>query len=274
MAIEMSSINKTTSNQADEVISTQLSYLKVDPRHKQEKPYRVLYSTQGLFRQTNTINEDQPVLIRNFRSIQNSESLDQFGFSVKTLQSSLGPQEFENKKKVEQWYYPEVKQLLQQTFPEAANIEILDHGIRKRERQADDAIDVMAPTNVVHIDYAGDSFYKTCLETSKASTEKCSRVVLVNLWKCLQGPGNDWPLALCDRRTVNYDIDIIDEDEVLHEWYWFKDLQEDEVIMFQQFDTNIEGGGGAPHAGFLNPSTAKGAAPRKSIEIRAFIYFD
>jgi hypothetical protein len=82
--------------------------------------------------------------------------------------------------------------------------------------------------------------------------------MLYSLWKSLQGPGNDWPLALCDRRTVD-NMDLIDEDAVLvntfsshirvyhrpeHEWYYVKDLQDDEIILFHQFDSAVQGGGG------------------------------
>jgi hypothetical protein len=29
-----------------------------------------------------------------------------------------------------------------------------------------------------------------------------------------------------------------------HKWYYYKDLQEDEIVVFQQCDTTIEGGKG------------------------------
>ena len=75
----------------------------------------------------------------------------------------------------------------------------------------------------------------------------------------MQGPGNDWPLAICDRRTVDYKSEVVGQDIVYadrftenarvyyspeHKWYWFKDLQQDEVVIFQQSDSDIEGGGG------------------------------
>ena len=80
-----------------------------------------------------------------------------------------------------------------------------------------------------------------------------------SLWKSLQGPGNDWPLALCDQRSVNHASDSIVADVVYHnrftenekiyhtpqqKWYYIKDLAGDEIIMFLQKDSNLKGGGG------------------------------
>lgn len=81
----------------------------------------------------------------------------------------------------------------------------------------------------------------------------------VSFWKSLQGPGNDWPLAFCDWRTVNRKCDTISADVVFHnrftenerlyyspkhKWYYFQDLGDDEVVVFRQTDSEVENGGG------------------------------
>ena len=75
----------------------------------------------------------------------------------------------------------------------------------------------------------------------------------------MQGRGNDWPLALCDQRTIDRQSDSIMADVVFynrftenerlyynarHTWYYFQDLADDEVIVFRQTDSDIKGGGG------------------------------
>lgn len=130
MAYEMSLIKEVDSCKADEIITTQLTYLKVDPRHKYEKPYRVTYNTRGALPWTNASDEVKKASIKNFRLVQSSDNLDVFGFSVKTLQSSLSCHELEDSKSVKERFYPEVTRLLEQTFPEAAHIEIFDHGVQ------------------------------------------------------------------------------------------------------------------------------------------------
>jgi len=110
----------------------------------------------------------------------------------------------------------------------------------------------------------------------------------VNFWKSFQVPGNDWPLALCDYRTIDYSSETITADVVFHDkftenervyysprhnWYYFKNLGKDEAIMFRQTDTQLEGGGGVAHTSFYNPKAGENAAPRASIELRAFVFF-
>lgn len=83
--------------------------------------------------------------------------------------------------------------------------------------------------------------------------------MIASFWKSFQGPGNDWPLALCDCRTIDYNAETISADVVWnnrftenvrlyhsskHEWYYLKDLAEDEVVMLRQTDSDLEGGGG------------------------------
>jgi len=104
----------------------------------------------------------------------------------------------------------------------------------------------------------------------------------------LQGPGNDWPLAFCDWRTVNRKCDTISADVVFHnrftenerlyyspkhKWYYFQDLGDDEVVVFRQTDSEVENGGGVPHASFNNSRADKDAPPRESIELRAYIFY-
>jgi hypothetical protein len=80
----------------------------------------------------------------------------------------------------------------------------------------------------------------------------------LSLWKSIQGPGNDWPLALCDQRTIYHNSEPIVADVAfvnrftenqilyyspLHGWYYCQDLGQDELIIFRQTDSDIEVGG-------------------------------
>ena len=68
---------------------------------------------------------------------------------------------------------------------------------------------------------------------------------------------HDWPLTLCDRRTVNRTrtiaTDIVTQhyenentklyyDEA-HRWYYWDGLEIDEAVVFQQFDSNDDRAG-------------------------------
>lgn len=77
---------------------------------------------------------------------------------------------------------------------------------------------------------------------------------MVSFWRVLRGPSNDWPLALCDHRTVDVNRDTIANDIVVahgtgsiessllqhspkHEWYYRSDMDVDDVIIFRQVDS-------------------------------------
>lgn len=76
-----------------------------------------------------------------------------------------------------------------------------------------------------------------------------------SLWKPIRGPVYDFPLTLCDRRTVDYAsqataMDIVTRDylnentriyfDEKHKWYYWHGLQVDEVIAFVQADSQAE----------------------------------
>lgn len=77
---------------------------------------------------------------------------------------------------------------------------------------------------------------------------------------------------------VVYSDRFTENERLYHEdgfkWYWFKDLQDDEFIIFRQSDSSVEGGGGVMHSSFANPYADKDARPRESIELRAFIFWE
>ncbi|KAK9802077.1 putative Methyltransferase [Seiridium cardinale] len=276
-----------------DTISTEVTYLKYDPKHHHEKLYTVNYDTGGVFPRTNALNEPKAVFVHNFRDVQSPQSFGDYGFSSTRLRSALQPGDFDAPDKVEDVFYPEAIKALRQLFPDAAKIEMLEHQIRKRHPAfpvaTGEPYQNLLPTTLVHIDFTPDSATKISHAAFRAASQQYRRLLTVNLWKSLQGPGNDWPLGLCDWRTVDRDSEVEHQDVVFndrysenariyygpkHQWYYFKDLQDDEVIVFRQSDSAIQGGGGVPHTGFFNPHVDKDAAPRVSIELRAFVYFE
>jgi ribosomal protein S18 acetylase RimI-like enzyme len=75
------------------------------------------------------------------------------------------------------------------------------------------------------------------------------------MWHAFQGPGNDWPLALCDIRTVGptdgVAADIVYSNRFTentrlfyspqHRWFYFRDLGLGEILLFRQADTGMDG---------------------------------
>lgn len=81
------------------------------------------------------------------------------------------------------------------------------------------------------------------------------KLIPCSVWRPLKGPNDDWPLALCDFRTINIENDFIPndvvyensvgEDEFLrsnnsHEWYYMSRHTVDEVVVWR--NTNLPNG--------------------------------
>lgn len=299
----------------DDAVWTEIEYLAVDPKHRYEKPYELRFDTGGTIPETNMANECRKVSIRNFRPFENARNLEEYGFSASKIECTLPLAEFDNKERVGKIYYPAVKRMLWQKFPDATQIRILEHGVSIRWRSVDRYLDVDFDSSVRGIENSlppsNRSLNTFSLQPLRIWVSVSRRFVLArcspnarlldilgcanctrgiqdgprsisaagncqvsespspflvgsptqycSVWKSLQGPGNDWPLALCDWRTLDrpseslvvdvvYSKDFTENESVYynprHKWYYYKDLEDDEVIVFQQTDSSLPGGGG------------------------------
>ncbi|OCK99206.1 uncharacterized protein K441DRAFT_539099 [Cenococcum geophilum 1.58] len=200
-------------------IKTNLSYLIKDPGHEHEKPYTVNYDTGGVIPRTNTKNESKPVVVQNFRDIQDARSFEEYGFGSVKIDSALASAEFNDEARVEEVYYPAAKKVLWEMFPDATRIETLD-GLRKRHSQfpiaTGETYEFYQPATLVHTDYTLESAERTARAAFELSPDQYRRIITLNFWKSFQGPGNDWPLALCDWRTIDRKSESITADVVFH----------------------------------------------------------
>lgn len=133
-------------------------------------------------------------------------------------------------------------------------------------------------------EYSGSSTsHDFTLRLCSASNE------LNSVWKPLRGPLNDWPLAVCDTKSVNASVDyeptdllfpqhVTENFQVHHspnfKWYYLSDQTEDEMIVFKQSDTDKHSSPGVAHSSFFNPNTGVNEPPRESIEARALVFYD
>jgi len=97
----------------------------------------------------------------------------------------------------------------------------------------------------------------------------------------------DSPLALCDARTFT-DADLIASDLVYqhvrgetssvefkpeHRWYYFSEMQSDEVLLIRVHDSANDGRARLSfHTSVENPA-APSAPPRESIEVRTLVFY-
>jgi len=114
-----------------------------------------------------------------------------------------------------------------------------------------------------------------------------SRFQIITVWRPLQVPVRDWPLALCDASTVD-PIDLmasdviypnyLAENRLLHfndrqNWYWLPDQTTDEVLLFKAVDSDESRSRPCPHGAFPLPSQDKASPPRESIDVRLLVMY-
>jgi len=127
-----------------------------------------------------------------------------------------------------------------------------------------------------------------------------SRFKCINLWRTFSPGPQDYPLAVCDGRTLEgafvtanamISCDVVPDLEELElapqgpivseadlfgyderqQWYYFSNMTKDEVLVFTLYDSDKNLNGRCPHTAFLND--VKDAKPRESVEIRSVVYY-
>jgi hypothetical protein len=115
------------------------------------------------------------------------------------------------------------------------------------------------------------------------------RYAIINLWRPLVPVVRDVPLGVLDARSVApsdlLEYDLIYPDRIggnytirhnpNHKWYYLPHQTSDEVLLFKQWDSSEEKVRFAPHSAFKDPTKPDGGfAPRESIELRLFVFYD
>lgn len=107
-----------------------------------------------------------------------------------------------------------------------------------------------------------------------------------SVWRPINGPVHDWPMAFCDRSTVDFVNDIVAIDDVhskyvnevlnVHhnpeqKWYFAPYQRPDEAIVFVEHDSR-KVDGAVPHCAFEH-ERGENVPKRESVEVRALVFF-
>lgn len=225
-------------------------------------------------------------------------SLANTGFELCDAPSAV--RDFWDEAQLHHTAYAEAEALVRQ-LTGAPHAKVFDHTLRRRapgkpplDGVGGSFASVRTPVGRVHADYTPRSApqrLRQVLGDDAADSALRSRYVIIGLWRpLLEEPLEDAPLALADARSVGRDQlvpnDLIYPDRrgqtyaVLHDprhrWCWFPRQQRDEVAAFVHYDSargESACTGAAPHTAFENPMAPADAAPRESLELRAFAWF-
>jgi hypothetical protein len=272
-------------------VRAELNYL--DPR----STVRRLFIARGASVATEG-TETHVVPVRDGRGVQDSFRLDVQGFEIADHRSAVA--DFGDQTELETVYVPEVCRFVQERL---GADQVLSRGWELRRSVAPGEHGAQPPAAGVHVDYAPDhvpGMVARAYARSFPDGPGFRRAVVTSTWRVFSPPPQDWPLALCDFRTLAaedgapttaYFVDALPDDPFgpvdhlrpvgsswkvrhnpAHEWWYFPGMTRDEVLLIKLGDTDRSVAWAAPHAAFPDPA-ADGAVPRHSIEVRTFAYF-
>jgi hypothetical protein len=198
---------------------------------------------------------------------------------------------------VDQCYTEEMAALLGQ-MTGAAKVFMLGGGKKRYGESATDKLTPLfnaKPARYPHADNT-DSSSLELVEMVAAFVDDIdlssySHWALYNMWRAVSPPPQDFPLAVCDARTVS-PIDEVTicaltkerSGEIRHDttgylfnrshaWHYYPDMTRDEVLVFKAHDTDSQRSQRVPHTAFTDPTCPTDIPTRASVEMRGLALF-
>lgn len=229
------------------------------------------------------------VTIRDARRV-GGFGLDVSGFELIRHRSTLTDwASFADKEKVKAVDYPQVEAALK-AHTGADKVVLFDHTLRDSTAVPGQAA-LREPVRRVHDDQTLQSApgrVHKHLSPEEAARRLTRRFAIVNFWRPIAGPVLQSPLAVCDARTIAAE-DLIASDLVYpdwsgetyavafnprHRWYWHPHQLPTEATLIKIYDSATDGTARlSAHTAFDDPGSAADAPPRRSIEIRALVFW-
>ncbi|WP_213764508.1 CmcJ/NvfI family oxidoreductase [Caballeronia sp. dw_19] len=233
--------------------------------------------------------EPRRVTIRDARPLAAAGelSLDKSGFERIAHASALT--DFSDDAAIRSIYYNESAQVLLKATG-AEKVVVFDHTLRDSLNGSRATSSLREPVRRVHNDQtfvSGPRRVRDHLPADEAAQRLKHRFAIINLWRPLDVV-EQLPLALCDARSIAASdlvpSDLVYKDKVgetfsfthnpAHRWYYFPKLRPDEALLLKIYDSRDDGTARlTAHTAFEDPTTPDGAAPRRSIELRALVFW-
>ncbi|CAN9210814.1 unnamed protein product [Alternaria alternata] len=260
---------------------------------KKEKPFFLDYTPVPPAIKSNAVIKPQDVVIEDIRGNENNFTYDRNGFCMLPVDDGMSAEDFDDEKKIRELYLPYVAEVVKQNLG-ASRVQIYDYLIRKRNStfpmSTGEYYAHKQPASIAHVDLTPECMAQMLLTMNGLETSELMKKhhQSVNIWKPLRGPIHDWPLALCDPRSMSaFDLqprDTVKRDNFIetyqvhhnrsHKWYYLSGQMPNEAWVFLQADSSPQGMTGVPHAAFQNPVSSPNDIPRESIEVRCIAFFD
>ena len=240
---------------------------------------------------------DQPmqkvaVDVSDARNRTDADETEEFGLhpsGFDLFEFSTRVSNFLDQEQIKTVYEAEIEQFLK-AVTGCYRVAIFDHTVRASDPEIREAKHIREPAYLVHNDYTARSGF-VCLEENlgdDAAELAKGRFQILNIWRPLVDPVEDYPLALCDARSLNASELIATERRApnhvgeiqlaVHSpqqrWYYFSAMRPHEVLLFKTFES-IESGTQpcSIHSAIRIPDAPANAKPRESIESRVFVFY-
>ncbi|GAB5453634.1 MAG: CmcJ/NvfI family oxidoreductase [Halioglobus sp.] len=276
-------------------VTAAINYVRNPPPAGSDK---LLFVTENEDASTMQCLPGRQMRIHNGRSL--SPSLDREGFRLLSHQSAISDFDgIEFDASANAIYMQEIEAIVREATGAAQTIQLA--GVKQRFSET--ATEALAPllnarpARYPHADNT-DTSSREQIEffvehVARLKQQDFSRCALFNLWRCVSPPPQDCPLAVCDARSVTpedelavtavtqvHGIGEVRHDTTSltynpnHNWYYFPDMQADEVILFKTHDTDSSRACRVAHTAFDDPGCPAGTHPRASVEARILAVFD
>jgi hypothetical protein len=230
--------------------------------------------------------ENRKVFIQDGRPLADAFSVDREGFAL--VQHTTKTTDLYDQVELKNSYYPETEALLK-TETGASKILIFDHTIRTSH---DRPRGVGLPREAVlrvHNDYTLKSGPQRVrdLVPEEAESRLKKRFAIINVWRPIVGPLQQFPLALGDAESLRADdvlaTDLIYPDRVgeiysiaynpAQRWFYFPEMSRDEVVLIKTYDSDPARARFSAHGAFADPNFPDPKVLRESIELRALVFW-
>ena len=232
--------------------------------------------------------EDHNVRVHDARAEIDRLSLETTGFVLKRRPTAV--KNFNDSAEVRAVYYPEIEALVKE-LTGAKRVLIFGDIVRS---DAQGTPEGRQPARGAHVDYDERTvrwFTQAHSSPEEAAELLKGRFVMMNLWRPIKTVEKS-PLAVCDASTVvQADLNpseirggLNDRNmatmygfnlsySASHRWYYVPKMRPDEILAFKLCDPWTPDVQWSGHTAFDDPTSARDARPRESIEIRTISFF-
>ncbi|KAL3490231.1 hypothetical protein BJX62DRAFT_252143, partial [Aspergillus germanicus] len=305
---------------------TQLTYLEYQPSYTHTRPYRISTyvgrrrkgknkaNHQPGEGEGNGDNEKPPNTNLVFRKSEHAETirdirgcsaeqftLDTNGFAyIRCPPPALTRAwEYSDPKKIEDVFLPECEAILRREVEGVDEVVVFDWKIRKRksakERRTRNP-NLQGFAKQVHCDtlLTRDEIGTPIMQRIRNHLPKEShhllsgRVQLINLWRPINAPVEDHPIAVCDGQSLDtsklLETDMIRgaytgtmlyplfEPDAKYRWCYMSRQEPEDVLLFKGFDSMQGQVKYTPHTSFIPFISPPSTRPRVSVEVRALVF--